>query len=108
MSGSGGGGGGGGPDTPVVSCEELVIDTQLSSPKDDVVDKIKVGDILEVATQTKAGMTFVVVLYKSKVAGGLASPQLARLRECLNKGVTYQAKVMSKRGGQVRVLVEAT
>jgi hypothetical protein len=107
MSGSGGGGGGGGSATPVASCEELVIDTQLSSPKDDVVDKIKVGDILDVVTQTKSGTTVVVVLYKGKVAGGIASPSLARLRECLNKSVKYHAKVTSKNGGQVRVRVEA-
>lgn len=89
------------------SCEELVIDTQLSSPKDDVVEKIKLGDVLDVSTQTKSGTTVVVVLYKGKMAGGLASPLLARLRECLDKGTKYQAKVTSKTGGQVRVRVEA-
>jgi len=106
MSGSGGGGGGG-SETPVTSCEELVIDTQLSSPKDDVVEKIKVGDVLDVGAQRKSGTTVVVVLYKGKVAGGLASPLLAQLRECLNNGTKYQAKVISKSGGQVRVRVEA-
>lgn len=104
---SGSGGGGGGPDTPVYSCEDLVIDTQLSSPKDQVVDKIKVGDVLEVAVQTKGGTTSVVVLHKGKVAGGLASPQLQQLRECINEGTDYHAKVTSKNGGQVRVRVEA-
>lgn len=106
MSGSGGGGGGG-SETPVTPCDELVLDTQLSSPKDDVVEKIKVGDTLEVSIQTKAGTTVVVVLYKGKVAGGLASPWVGRLRECLNQGTVYRAKVTSKSGGQVRVRVEA-
>ena len=106
MSGSGGGGGGG-SETPVASCEDLVIDTQLSSPKDEVVEKIKIGDILDVRSQTKAGTTVVVVLYKGKVAGGVASPLLGRLRECLNNGTKYKAKVLSKSGGQVRVRVEA-
>jgi hypothetical protein len=107
MSGSGGGGGGG-TETRVDDCAELVIDTQLSSPKADVVDKIKVGDILQVATQTKAGTVMVVVLYKGKVAGGLASTEVRRLRECINEGTEYYAKVLSKNGGQVRVRVEAT
>jgi len=106
MSGSGGGGGGS-PETPVASCEDLVIETQLSSPKDDVVDKIKVGDSLDVGIQTKSGTSVVVVLYKGKVAGGLASPLVGRLRECLNNDTQYKAKVLSKSGGQVRVRVEA-
>ena len=48
MSGSGGGGGGGG--APMGTCETLVIDTQLSSPKPSVIALINVGDLLEVTT----------------------------------------------------------
>jgi len=104
---SGSSAGGGGFDAPPGNCEDLVIETQLSSPKEEVVDSIRVGNILAVATHTKGGTTVVVVLHKGKVAGGLASPLVQRLRECINTGTQYQAKVLAKNDGQVRVRVTA-
>lgn len=107
MSGSGGGGGGGGFDSPPDSCAALVFDTQLSSPKQAVVTAIQVGDELLVATQTVGGTTVVVVLHKGQVAGGLASPLVQRLRECIASGTQYIATVTAKNDGQVRVRVKA-
>lgn len=108
MSGSGGGGGGGGGfDSPPDSCAALVFDTQLSSPKQAVVTAIQVGDELLVATQTVGGTTVVVVLHKGQVAGGLASPLVQRLRECMAGGTQYVATVTAKNDGQVRVRVKA-
>jgi hypothetical protein len=106
MSGSGGGGGGRSP--PKTSCADLVIYTQLSSPKADVIDKVKVGDVLDVENRKEGATVYPAVLYKNKVAGGVASPDAKTLRECLEKGQKYKAKVTSKSGGQVGVLIEAT
>jgi hypothetical protein len=105
MSGSGGGGFSGGFDVIEVTCEKLVIDTQLSSPKEDVVDLIQDGDILDVALTQMAGGTVIVVLHNGQIAGGLASPQLLQLRRCIESGTEYVAKVTSKRAGQIRVRV---
>jgi hypothetical protein len=80
MSGSGGGGGGG-SDTPVLVCEDLVLKAQIASPKAVVVSKLGIGDVLTVAVQTIGGTAVVVLLAKSKLAGGLAAPNLSRLRE---------------------------
>lgn len=106
MSGSGGGGGGGGFDPPD-NCAALVIDTQLSSPKQAVVSLIQVGDELLVAAQTMGATTVVVALHNGQVAGGLASPLVQRLRECMAAGTQYTATVTSKNDGQVRVRVKA-
>ena len=106
MSGSGGGGGGG-FDSPPDNCAALVFDTQLSSPKQAVVTAIQVGDELLVATQTVADTTVVVVLHNGQVAGGLASPLVQRLRECMAGGTQYVATVTAKNDGQVRVRVKA-
>ena len=106
MSGSGGGGGGG-FDSPVDDCSALVIETQLSSPKDDVIAAIEVGDQLTVTLQTMEGTSVVVVIHDGQVAGGLASPSIRRLRECLADGTQYKATVMAKTEGQVRVRVTA-
>lgn len=107
MSGSGGGGGGGGFDSPGTTCGDLEFDTQLSSPKPAVVVQLNVNDLLEVVTQVVAGATVVVALYKGQVAGGLASPLVQRLRECIEAGTPFTARVLSVNSGQVRVHVEA-
>ncbi|MFY9512885.1 MAG: hypothetical protein WAQ05_18115 [Rubrivivax sp.] len=107
MSGSGGGGGGGGFDPGPDDCASLVFDTQLSSPKAAVVAGIQVGDELLVATQAAGGTTVVVVLHGGQVAGGLASPLIQRLRECMAGGTQFVATVTSMNGGQVRVRVKA-
>lgn len=105
MSGSGNGGGGFEPS--VHDCATLVIDTQLSSPKPAVVAGIRVGETLEVSVQTMGTTSVVVVLSKGHIAGGLASPQLQRLRECINDGTQYVARVVAKNDGQVQVRVQA-
>ncbi|SEM10470.1 hypothetical protein SAMN05518845_11689 [Variovorax sp. YR750] len=105
MSGSGGGGGGGGSSDWDLSCETLVIETQLSSPDAAVIASIQVNDVLPVETRKMNGTTAVAVVHQGQVAGGLATPELLRLRECLKAGTQYNAKVLSKSNGQVRVVV---
>jgi hypothetical protein len=105
MSGSNGGGGGTWDDPP--PCAALVIDTQLSSPKPAVIAGVQVDEIMDVAVQDMGGASAVVVLRQGQVAGGLASPQVTRLRQCMAGGQQYQAKVTDVQGGQVRVRVYA-
>jgi hypothetical protein len=47
------GGGGGEFETPITPCDEFVIDT-LSSPMDDVVDKIRVGEAASCAGRSSS------------------------------------------------------
>ena len=91
MSGSGGGGGGGGFDPPTNDCASLSFDTQLSSPKAPIVSGLKVDDVLEVTTQVMGDSTVVVALHRGKVAGGVASPFVQRLRECIEGGTAFTA-----------------
>lgn len=108
MSGSSGRSGfGGGFDSPVDNCVTLVIDTQLSSPKDEIVSQLGEGVILDVVLHEQAGKAVVVALYQGQIAGGLASPQVQRLRECIQLGTQYGATILSIRDGQVRVRVKA-
>jgi hypothetical protein len=104
MSGAGGGGGFG---APAGTCDTLVIDTLLSSPKPDVVALIEVGDVLDVTLADESGTTTVVVTKDGAVAGGLAAPMLPRLRQCMLEGTEYAAKVTAKKDALVRVRVSA-
>lgn len=108
MSGSGGGGFNGqyAVDDLEIACEKLAFTTQLSSPQESVVGNLRVGEVLSVAIRNFGGGTIVAVLFHDDVAGGIASPQTARLRECMQQGANYIATVLSVNGGQVRIQVQ--
>lgn len=107
MSGHSGGGGGSGAFDPGDDCESLVLNTHISSPKEDVVDQVQVGDVLDVSVQMQGATSVVVVLHKGHMAGGLAAPQVAKLRECIQKGTVYIATVTEKNAGLIKVRVTA-
>lgn len=103
-TGGGYGGGGGGE----VSCASLEIETQVSSPKADVIAQLKDGDVLQVALQQSGSVTLVILSFNNQLAGGVASPALHRLRECIRQGTTYVAVVIGISGGQVKIRIEAS
>lgn len=106
MSGSGGGGFGGGfGDGP--SCDDLVIDTQISSPRAKVVSTLNVNDHLDVAVDQQSGVKVVVLIRSGAIAGGIASPDVQRLRECLEAGTAYSARVTRINGAQISVRIVA-
>lgn len=105
MSGSGGGGFGGGGGGDEVSCDRLSFETQLSSPKPAVIAGINVGDVLSVDIDQQGAAQVVVIKHGNQIAGGITSPKMARLLECLRLGSRYTATVMSKVGGQVTVRI---
>ena len=88
------------------SCSELVINTLVTSPKEDAIEALSTGDVLDVDLSDD-GKTVVVLNVHGKVAGGLTSPLLQRLRECIAAGTVYQARVVAKNDALVRVRVAA-
>lgn len=106
MSGSSGSGNGGGFADNETACDRLAFNTQLSSPKEDVIDDIDVDDILAVEIRQAGNTPVVVVTHKGQVAGGLASAQVDRLRDCIKAGTQYIAVVISRRDGQVGVRIK--
>ena len=107
MSGSGGSGYGGGFESAAPSCENLVINTQISSPKMQVVKGITVGTILDVAIEVAGTISVVVIRHNGHTAGGVASPNVQRLRECIEQGTIYHAKVTVVNGPQVNIRIAA-
>jgi hypothetical protein len=102
-----GGTGSGSVGNVATSCLDIRFQTQLSSPKPNVVAKLKADDLLEIHLTDVGPQVVVAVLYKGEVAGGLASPQIQRIRECLEQGTKFEAKVISKNEGQVLIDVFA-
>jgi len=104
MSGSGGGSFAAGG-AQEISCDRLSFETQLSSPKPEVVAGINVGDVLWVAIEQQGSAQVVVIKHGNQVAGGITSPKMSRLLECIRQGTQYQATVLSKAGGQVAIRI---
>lgn len=107
MSGSSGSSFTGNVGAQDVSCDSLVIETQLSSPKEDVIELIPEAALLNLIVSQKDGTSVVEVIYEGRVAGGIASPQVQQLRQCIESGTHYIAAVTSKRDGQIRVRITA-
>jgi hypothetical protein len=107
MSGSGSGGYGGGFERSGVSCEDLIIDTQLGSPRAAVIPLLKVGTVLDVQVQQQNNITVVVLVLNGQVAGGIAAPEVQQLRECIQAGTAYTARVTSISGAHVGVRIQS-
>jgi hypothetical protein len=105
MTGSSGSGYGGGFDGGRSACDTLVIETQISSPKVDVVKHLIKGVVLTVGLAQVGGVTAVVLVHQGQVAGGVADPSVQRLRECIAQGTQYAATVRAINGGLVTVRI---
>jgi hypothetical protein len=96
---------GGGQAQQDVACSKLLVNTMLSSPKAEIVKELYPGLVLDV--EFNSAGTALVVLHNGQVAGGLTTPLLPRLRDCIDAGTTYKAKVMAKNAVLVKLLVFA-
>jgi len=90
------------------SCEQLNFTTQLASPKEEVIEHIEVGDVLDIVSGQQNGQSVVQALWSGQVAGGIADQRLQQLRHCLTEGFTYGALVLSIDNGQVRIRISFT
>lgn len=108
MSGHSGGGGGPIINSPITtdSCERLTIMTYLSSPKADVIDKVKVNDILSISALSDQG-PIVATTAEGKIAGSILSSEQVRLLNCINSGTEYEAIVLSIQGGSCEIRIKA-
>ncbi|KPY55904.1 hypothetical protein [Pseudomonas syringae] len=83
------------------ACDMLYLQTQLASPKPDVVDQINIDDVLDIGLSNLNGQLVAVALWQGQLAGGIASPRVLRLIACIESGTSYRAAVVDKNGAQV-------
>lgn len=107
MSGGGSGGGGGaGGSGNQQSCEDLVIVTHIGTPTDSC-STLEKGDVLSVEL-TQGSTSTVELLHGNTVMGGVGDRKVVQLRECLQKGVSYQATVINKNSdSDIQIRIEA-
>ncbi|NWD69160.1 hypothetical protein HX870_16275 [Pseudomonas gingeri] len=92
-----------GPSDPIVACEQLSFTTQIASPKDEVVEMLRVDYILDIVPGDHHGQSVVLALWEGQEVGGIADRRLQRLRQCMTEGTMYVARIVSITSGQVRV-----
>ncbi|MBD8204778.1 hypothetical protein [Pseudomonas viridiflava] len=99
-------GGGTGPyPEPVVACDQLSFIAQIASPKEDIVEQLYVGCMLDIVIGDQNGQSVVFAYWQDQEVGGIADRRLQRLRQCMNEGHMFSARVISISSGQVRVQI---
>ena len=100
-----GGSGGGIISTPktITTCENLKINTNLSSPVEDVLEKISIGEQLEIILSP--GGVSCVAIFETKVAGAIVGAALSQLIDCLKSGNRYIAVIRSIDGAKCSVTI---
>jgi hypothetical protein len=105
MSGGDFSSGGNGGFTDVNACDSLIINTHISSPKEAAVSSLKVDDLLDISLDSSGQYDTVVLLNGGVIAGGIASPQLPMLIQCIRAGTDYVGQVLRVNDGQVKVRI---
>lgn len=100
-TGAGGGGSGGGR---LLKCPNIKFTAVLNSPQPNVLNTLKIGDILSVSIQSGSSISVVVTSNKG-IAGSITGQYLSDLISCMQNGYEYVAKVVSINGGKCDVEV---
>lgn len=74
----------------------------LDSPKPGALNSVSVDDVLPVELDQGA---VVVVNHSGQVVGSIVEPWTADLKDCIEQGHDYEAKVLSIQGGSCEVLL---
>lgn len=88
---------------PHIVCEEFSFTAQIASPKEEVVEQLEEGCLLDIVIGDQNGQSVVLAYWQGQEVGGIADKRLQRLRQCMAEGHSYSARVVSIINGQVRV-----
>ncbi|SIS10883.1 hypothetical protein [Microbacterium sp. RURRCA19A] len=93
---------GGGPGGPA-DCA-IVFETTLASPDPRVIDDLGSSEILDVVSVEEPIRGVVAVVINGPTVGAITQ-QIIALRRCIELGNQYEAEVLHREGGSVRVQV---
>lgn len=89
--------------SPCLAIDEEI---RLQSPVPEVVRDLKVGDILALKT-TDGGAPVRALTASGLVAGSIVPSSLSSFIECIGRGFSYVATVISIKGGMCIVRIES-
>lgn len=91
------------PDTGSPDCSNISFQTNLSSPDPDVVEELSNGDILKISLSTKSGP--LIAVHDSGIVGSISHYLFKDLKDCIEAGHTFEAKVLSISSGNCQISV---
>ncbi len=89
------------------SCEDLSIQTHLSSPNPDIIDTLNEGDILTIRLGGATG-PIELVTNEGEVVGSLLSGRQMKLIECINDGHQYIGEIRQIEEGNCEILIRSS
>lgn len=72
---------------PVITCDQLSFTAQIASPKEDVIEQLREGYMLEIVVGDQNGQSVVLAYWEGLEVGGIADRRLQRLRHCMTTPV---------------------
>lgn len=103
MSGSGGSSFGGSP-IGGPQCKDINIITNIATPNPEVLANIEVGDYLDITLRTATG-PIIASTGAGDIVGSILTMSISQLINCINDGFEYHGRVMSKDGGDCKILI---
>jgi len=88
------------------NCEDLVIITNLASPKANVINSLTIGDVLRIQTRSDQG-PIEAFDRNGRIAGSIISKEQLRLLDCINKGTEFEADVLLVENAQCQIQIHA-
>lgn len=87
-------------------CEKLAFRTQLASPNIEILHKLKVGDQLAITLETKGSIVAVTKDKALTYVGGILSRNQSKLKNCLQNGFKFIAKITALDGGNCEIQIQ--
>jgi len=87
------------------NCASLIEETVLNSPNPKVVEKLRVGDVLELHLQKTGKAVALYAMRGAEAAGSITSSLLSKIIDCINDGFEYVAVVQKVSGGACRIQI---
>lgn len=103
MSGNGGSSFGGSP-IGGPQCQDINIITNIATPDPEVLAGIEVGDYLEITLRTSTG-PIIASTDAGALVGSILTMSISQLINCINEGFEFHGRVMSKDGGDCKILI---
>jgi len=94
------------PTKPTSPCSQLSFRAPLTSPKPQILQALKVGEVLTIHLDPTPPHA-VIVSFRGTPAGTLTGPDISQLVRCIQNGFQYAAKVLEVAGSVCVVEVAA-
>jgi hypothetical protein len=85
-------------------CDDILINTTLDSPDQDVLKKLNRGDVLKLIKSNEGQL--IAVTGDNSVAGSITHYLYKKIIDCIEDGVDFNATINKLNGGDCRVRIE--